>query len=164
MPMYDKNNKQPWVEANKKRQQLQIELDTEFSRGDTEISYTTSLKFTPKFKEALQKCIILEDQTRDKYVQVKINPTEELAELLPNEYKQHIFYGKRFTKRIFGEESYENLTETLKTRNFDMKLKIVASEPLEGIEDFGTTIPDKFITMLENKLTENLNNILLWKN
>ena len=32
MPEYDENNKEPWVEANKKRQHIQIELDTEFSK------------------------------------------------------------------------------------------------------------------------------------
>lgn len=32
MPVYDENNKEPWVEANKKRQQIQIDLDVEFSK------------------------------------------------------------------------------------------------------------------------------------
>lgn len=32
MPKYDENNKEPWVMANKKRQQIQIGLDTEFSK------------------------------------------------------------------------------------------------------------------------------------
>ena len=139
-------------------------LDIEFSRDNENINYETKLNFTPEFKEILQRRITLEDQTRDNYVKVKINSTEELAEALPKEYKQYLFYGKTFTKRFFGEESCDTLEGSLTTRNFDMKLKIVASKPLEGIENFSTTIPDKFITMLENKLTENLNNILLWKN
>lgn len=51
MPEYDEDNKQPWVEANKKRQQIQIELDTEFSKRLMLMFSLSTAKEMVKYKQ-----------------------------------------------------------------------------------------------------------------
>lgn len=50
MPEYDKDNKEPWVEANKRRQQIQIDLDTEFSKRLMLIFALSTAKTMLKYK------------------------------------------------------------------------------------------------------------------
>ena len=51
MPEYDAENKEPWVEANKRRQQIQIELDTEFSKRIMLIFSLGTAKIMLKYKQ-----------------------------------------------------------------------------------------------------------------
>ena len=135
-------------------------LELEYDRLDELIDDYTYLTLPTKFKEELFHCVNFEMNEIDNYPEVIITPSQKLIDYTPKKYNQSLFNNIPFIKRtLTGEEASLGESGEFKTRNFDMKLKVVASENLEGLNDFGQETSKKFISILQQKLTNNFSNI-----
>ena len=116
-----------------------------------------------EFKQELFNCILIIPNDRYGYLDLQINPSEELIRLTPNEYKRIKYQDEIYIKRTTVKET-EKEEFLFKTKNFDIKYKVVKTQnDVEGIEDNDVGASKEFIQEIQKSLITEFNNIILWK-
>ncbi len=122
----------------------------------------TKLNLPDEFKDELYNCVVISDNTINKCIDVQLEVSPRLDELIPNEYKIIVYRKRTWIKKHLPVEVLSE-QHLFRTNNFDIKYKIIKSTNVEGIIGNTTKLPNEFIEAIETQLTFYINNLLLWK-
>lgn len=142
---------------------LDIDYNKEKNLKNSDIRIAIN-NLSVEFKMELIKNISLVDNYRYNYTEIIINNSKKLTELAPIDATGiAVHEGLYIKKDTFPNTKIEEFL--FKTDKFNINRKIIiTNEEVQGV-DFGEIeMHYDFINLLQNKLTTEYNNILLWKN
>lgn len=117
-----------------------------------------------KFKDELRKCLSIEADMKHEYYRVVITPTDALDAVMPSSNQVVNFRDVKYAKKTVIPSGESKKKAVFKTKKFKIdEVVYITTEDVRGVHPIQETVADRVLPKLEEKLTKEYNNIVLWK-